>query len=246
MSKLCPQKNYFKIAQKFNKFYEITFKIIMLMSVIAIFLKLDILINIFSILSLVILGILKYLVQYNQEKAETIRRKDFIDNSFGTKLHEKSSIEYYDNDEIEEGFYKMSINLFENVFFSSKVSQKMKSKALISSIIPGFIVLGFAIFGFFSSPIALPILQIFLSQLFLSKLVLINDYNKKIEIFFDQLKKIFNSSDLLRSQPEIISILIAYESNISNHKLFLDDKIFEKLNPKLTEEWNEIKKKYGI
>src|SRR5205085_2889873 len=38
-------------------------------------------------------------------------RYDFYDNSFGTKfIYDKNSIDYYTNDEIPQGFYRMAVN----------------------------------------------------------------------------------------------------------------------------------------
>lgn len=251
MAKSSPQTNYFMRAKNLNKWYENLFIGIFLLSIIFTYFKIKILGDIFSIIFIFVLGILKYLIKHYQEKAEVIRRKDFIDNSFGTKLHNQSSIEYYDNEEIEKGLYKMMVNLFENSLFSKEVSDKMKSKAMVHSIIPSIIVLGFAIFGFSRNQIALPILQLFLSQLFILKVIIIWEYNKKVENTFNKILNLFDSpkkikEDIINYKPQILNILVEYECNISNSNLFLDGKIFDKLNPELTKEWEDMKNRYKI
>lgn len=55
-----------------------------------------------------------------QPMAANERRKGFIDNSLGTKLLEKPVLNYYDNDSIEKGPYKMLVNCYENCFFTYK------------------------------------------------------------------------------------------------------------------------------
>ena len=56
-----------------------------------------------------------------QPMAANERRKGFIDNSLGTKLLEKPVLNYYDNDSIEKGPYKMLVNCYENCFFTYNI-----------------------------------------------------------------------------------------------------------------------------
>ncbi|WP_394900163.1 hypothetical protein, partial [Clostridium butyricum] len=81
------------------------------------FISNDIFTNYLSIFSLIFLSILRYTREYYQEKGEAIRRADLIDNSFGTKLSIKSSLDYYSNDDVNNSLYKILINIFENCFF---------------------------------------------------------------------------------------------------------------------------------
>lgn len=60
-----------------------------------------------------------------QPMAANERRKGFIDNSLGTKLLEKPVLNYYDNDSIEKGPYKMLVNCYENCFFTYNIIKVM-------------------------------------------------------------------------------------------------------------------------
>ena len=82
------------------------------------------------------------------------------------------------------------------------------------------------------------------------KYINIYRYNKELEIIFEDLKKLF-SDKLLKENPEqkigeMIYIITKYECNISNYKLDLNSKIFEKENDILEKKWIEIKKRYEI
>jgi hypothetical protein len=51
-------------------------------------------------------------------QADSKRRDDFIDNSFGSTFSTNASVGYFDTDEIRPGLYKAASNLFENCFFN--------------------------------------------------------------------------------------------------------------------------------
>ncbi|BDU50897.1 hypothetical protein [Haliovirga abyssi] len=249
MAKSSPQTNFFMKSLYLDRWYNKIFILIIFLSIIFIFLKLDILVNILSILFIIVLGVLKYLIDFYREKGEIIRRRDFIDNSFGSKLHYENSEGYYDNEEIEEGLYKTIVNLFENTFFSKEISEKMKQKVLYNSIIPGIIIIGFSVLGFANSQIALPILQLFLSKIFIMKTINVWNYNKNTEDIFNRIIMLFNElkiEEIGKYEPQILNLWIEYECSISNYKLFLDSKIYNELNPILIEKWNIMKEKYKI
>ena len=71
-----------------------------------------------------------------QPMAANERRKGFIDNSLGTKLLEKPVLNYYDNDSIEKGPYKMLVNCYENCFFTYNIIKVMLPKMAIKNTIP--------------------------------------------------------------------------------------------------------------
>lgn len=77
------------------------------------------LLNILNYFSIIGYGILYIVVEIiMQPMVANERRKGFIDNSLGTKLLERPVLNYYDNDSIEQGPYKMLVNCYENCFFT--------------------------------------------------------------------------------------------------------------------------------
>ena len=185
-----------------------------------------------------------------RNNAEKTRRFDLFDNSFGTKYNISSSIEYYSNDNISLGIYKLIVNVFQNCFWSFEISKKMKKLELIKTIIFSIIIIIFAILGFSNHILSTSMLQLFLSREIIIKCINIYRYNKELEIIFEDLKKIF-SDKLIKENPgqkigEIIYIITKYECNISNYKLDLNSKIFKKENNILENKWVEIKKRYQI
>lgn len=249
MSRYAPQRNYFDIAEKLNKWESIIFIISFIFSLIfSIYLKDSNFSSIVSIILLVILTVLTFSTAYYQNKGDTIRRRDFIDNSFGTKLTIYSSVDYYTNSEVEFGMNKALINVFENLFFSLNIVKKMKNNSVIKMSIGLLILLLFATYGFANSLLALPILQLFLSKYFIEEFILLNNYVRELEILEQEIIDVLTIKEMnmVIREGRIMKILIGYECNISYSKIMLDSKIFNRMNDELSLKWNEIKIKYNI
>lgn len=251
MAKFTPQEELFKKLNFIEKWKTGCFIVSIIGTIILPILKNSNILNvIFSVFFLIILSSLDVWSESCRNNAEKTRRCDLFDNSFGTKYNTNYSIEYYSNDDISLGIYKTLVNIFQNCFWSFEISKKMKESELIKTILFSIIIIIFAIIGFSNNVFSIPMLQLFLSKEILIKYINIYIYNKELEIIFEDLKKLF-SDKLLKENPEqkigeMIYIITKYECNISNYKLDLNSKIFEKENDILEKKWIEIKKRYEI
>ncbi|NJA33044.1 hypothetical protein GSQ24_05130, partial [Clostridioides difficile] len=75
-------------------------------------------------------------------------------------------------------------------------------------------------------------------------------YLKNVESVFDSITDMFETGLVAKKdnkvESKIIKVLINYETNISSSKIFLNSKVYKKMNPELTGEWDKIKKRYNI
>lgn len=250
MSSYSPQTKYFEIAVKFKKVNTFLFWVFFILSIIFTFQNNNNLITCFSIISLIILNILDIFICNYQEKGESKRRNDFIDNSFDCKYSTHNSIEYYDNDEIHYGLYKALVNVYQNAFFSKEILSYTRKFIIIKNVIPCMIIVIFSFIGFSNSNFALPILQLFFSKYFILDLINTSGYLKNVESVFDSITDMFETGLVAKKdnkvESKIIKVLINYETNISSSKIFLNSKVYKKMNPELTGEWDKIKKRYNI
>lgn len=254
MAKYSPQTNYFNIAKKIDSFEKGFVFIVTILSIMAtIFLEGNSLLSMsLVVISAVGVFVFDYYLDQYQHMAESVRRKSFIDNSFGSKMLSEESEGYYDNDELEKGLYKALINIYENSLFSYNIAKKMQTKSTIRNLIWLAFLLGFAIIGFAKCNFAAAILQLYLSKYYLQELVTIRNYVRDIKEVYDRIQDLFDDT-MAKEQlekgiphPKEIYCLIEYESNISWYKLFLDSKLYNKMNEPLTKEWEQIKKRYQI
>ncbi|MFA6924681.1 MAG: hypothetical protein WC223_10575 [Bacteroidales bacterium] len=253
-----PQYSLFKIINKLSSVRQVVFWTILGLSIIPVAFKEyfdgSVLINIINILNIVgismffILEIISDFILIPQ--ADNKRRDDFIDNSFGSIFSPSNSIGYYDNDEISKGLYKASVNLFENCFYTYSLVKVTTSKKIIIPSIMLLFMVAFSYYGFKEVPFALSVLQALFSAnilgLLIKHLILLNS----LSIIQDYWITLFQHEDLkentFKYQPSIYRYWLQYETLHSKINAGIPEKVFKKLNPLLTEEWNKLKVKYNI
>jgi len=175
-----------------------------------------------------------------------LRRKGFIDNSLGSKLLEKELIGYFSNDNIPVGSYKLAVNCFENAFFTFNIAKAMTLYIVIKNAIFSIFFIGCAYIGFTNNVVALPILQIFISSLFLTQLIHHLNFTSKLKSLNEKFRFLFESKLGKNDLSYPIFFILDYETVLAYNKSPLSNKVFNRLNPKLTIEWEGIKKRYDI
>jgi hypothetical protein len=258
MAEFSPHTDIYKIKNRLENINKFIFWLTLLLSVFPILFakfftqyKFVDLVNIFNIIGIALFFIIEIMNEYILlPLADNRRRDDFIDNSFGSKFSIKSSIDYYDNQEIEKGIYKAAVNQFENCFFTySLVKISTVSKIVIPTTM--LIIMSIiAYYGFSQVPFALTILQAFFSANILGNLVkhlilmnrLANIQDSWLQIF----QNIEFKNEALKYQPHILRFWLQYETLHSKINANISSRVFEKNNLRLTEDWNNLKTKYNI
>lgn len=252
MNKKVPFKNDFDKAKKLKKIR------IWLLYISSILLIINFLFknNAFSIgpwierinsLIIIVFLSLEILVAYFHLRAEKQRRQDMIDNSFGSLVAEERTNNYYSNDKIKNGLYKMGVNSFESCYFSYNIAKEELSRLWFKSIILSIIFVLLAICGYsgcvmFFIQLSIPVVLIQQSihhTIFVSKL---NTVCERYRSLFDSLR---DANDIDNSSIVILNIL-EYEAALSWGNILLNEKIYEKMNESLSEKWNHIKEEYSI
>lgn len=258
MAEFAPQTNLYKIINRLSSISQFLFWAILVLSIIPLIFgefciahKLVDLINICNIIGIGLffsIEILNDLILIPQ--ADSKRRDDFIDNSFGSKFSTKNSIEYYDNDEVGLGLYKASVNLFENCFFTYSLVKITTISKIVIPILMLFSMVVIAFYGFREVPFALSILQALFSAnilgLLIKHLILLN----KLSTIQDFWINLFQNEDFknktYKYQAHVYRYWLQYETLHSRINAGIPDKTFLKYNPSLTTDWNNLKIKYSI
>ena len=182
----------------------------------------------------------KFMLQLVEQK----RRRDFIDNSLNTNLADFKSQGYYSNDDIDSGVYKMGVNCFENSFFSMSISGKMIWKAILTSIVV-FLIFICLVMGTDKITVA-TFLQFALPYSLLQQTIILIIYYFQIGSIFNYFKLLFSSAQDGKKELLLIHNVINYESTLSWSGVILADKLFEKYNDVLSEQWEVIKSEHKI
>lgn len=202
--------------------------------------NLNVLLSIIAVIYFVVTLILNHLFY----KAENNRYTDFIDNSLGTKLLEKNSINYFTNHSIEFGIKKLGVNCFESSYFSKRISSKMLPKLIFQT---SLVLILFLISSFYLSKNHFAIiLQIALPISIITELIKIIYFNSYVTEVFENFKKIFSCIDHKNVENQILINVLNYEKTLSYFCVNLDSKIYSEMNGKLSKDWFEIKERYEI
>lgn len=205
--------------------------------------------KIVNYISIIGYGLLYIIVEIiMQPMAANGRRKGFIDNSLGTKLLDKPVLNYYDNDSIEQGPYKMLVNCYENCFFTYQIIKAMLPKMIAKNTVLFILLLIFAYYGIRDNIVAIPFLQLFLSSLFLIELIYHISFFFRLQYLCERFKMIFSApkSTKNKTMQDAIYMVLEYETTLAYNKSPNSNSVYQKLNNKLTEEWSSIKQQYDI
>ena len=180
--------------------------------------------------------------------AENLRRKQLLSDALGVPLTSEQTKGYYNN-EITPSITRLGASILENSFFAKNVCYEMAKTERLKV----FIYFLFWIAAISCRNIDLGLVLI-LTQVLFSSEILIRLI--KIEILRSHNVSIYNdlySHFLNRVSPSYlpgIAILLhsfaSYESAKSAASIKQSSKIFHKLNPKLSAEWEDIRKQLGI
>ena len=179
-----------------------------------------------------------------------LRRRGFIDNSLGARLLTGSTQGYYTNDSIEPGLYKMSVNCYENCYFTYNIANDMTPRVAAKNIVFFAVFLALAYTGLQGNIVGLPIVQILFSTLFITELIYHLAFVARLKNLLERYGEYFNDTlhvQQKRSDPQYsILFLLEYETALAFNKAPLSDKTYQRLNAKLSGEWDSIKQRYDI
>ncbi len=258
MAEYAPQYNLFRTLNRLASVSQFIFWTILVFSIVPVVFKefyetqnLINIINIFNIIGISLFFVLEVISDYIlMPQADSKRRDDFIDNSFGSVFSPNNSVGYYDNDEVNKGLYKAAVNLFENCFFTYSLVKVTTIKKIVTPAIMLLFMIVFAYYGFKEVPFALSVLQALFSAnilgLLIKHLILLN----RLTTIQDSWIALFQHDDIksntYKYQTFVYRYWLQYEALHSKINAGIQEKIYEEHNPSLTNEWNKMKLKYNI
>lgn len=258
MAKFAPHYNLFKIINALRSTITVVFWGILIVSIIPFIVKffgikchIDDILDIANIIFLFFYFLIDIIIEFILiPQADFKRRDDFLDNSFGSNFALQPSVGYFDNDEVAHGIYKAAVNLFENCFFTHSLVKYITIRKIVLPLSVLLIVAVFAYIGFKDAPIALSILQALFSATILGGLIKhlilmarLNTIEKDWVFLFQDPDFKIRTADYAH---KIYRNWLNYESLHSKIPAEIPRSIYKKLNPKLTSDWELLKKRFKI
>lgn len=185
---------------------------------------------------------------YLVPRAERMRRKQLLSNSFGTALSLDMTSLYYNN-AYSPSLIRLGANVMENSFFSKEVSGKMLIK---SRFVTGAYAIAWLIaitLKHNNLEVLISITQLVFSAEIIAQWMNLEFLHFRYERIFEQLHAHFLheiGEESHRAVATIIDAFVEYEAAKSSAGLLLSSKIFFKLNPMLTARWDQIRKDLKI
>ncbi|MGL5617049.1 MAG: hypothetical protein ACRDD2_12620 [Sarcina sp.] len=252
MTRYVPCHEYFECAKKIDGWQKIVFWISFIISSILIILtikfkELSALGTWVTFIVVPILFILNHLMKYYQNKGEDTRRRDYWDNSFGTRINDTNSTGYYTNNELDFGIIKAFYNTFENIVHSLRTSEKMIVKSTWFVGIMAVMLIIFCGIGLVQDSLGLSFLQLFFSKYILEDYMNLIFFKNELDKIKGKIQEILNEElDLGNFENNAIKILMDYECNLSKYGILLDTKIFNENNERVSREWENLKLRYPL
>ncbi len=243
---------HYKIIDKLNKTTSTLFWVNAALSISVFFVDeylaaKNILLFVFTITTLGYFVIDNYLSIFKIPKVEDRRRVHLLTNSFNVPLDNERTNMYYNNN-IEPSLLKLGANIFENSLFAERVTHEMAKRERIKV---GIFVVVFVI-ALMLRTTEIELISILAQTLFASTLIpayiRLEVLHFKNKVIFDSLHDIFllqnqrTNDDNERLSAKLLDCFVKYESAKAYSGVKQDSKIFHKINPQVTQEWEEIKR----
>ncbi|PJE47060.1 MAG: hypothetical protein CUR34_05905 [Sediminibacterium sp.] len=251
-----PLRESFKFAKKIDS---IAFKMLIFSALLTTFnfiiIKyLDSLKELSEILSntntvtIVLFALLKFAVGYIIFHSSFAKRSDFVDNSFGTNYSSNKSNKYYNNDTIENGILRMGTNSFESCYFTYNLAIKELKNKWIINLIVSVIMLSLAVQGY--NTVLTMLLQLTLPIYIISDAVNHTIFCLRIKNILNSFCRLYNDLKeeeiTQKKEPEIILTVLNYETTLSTFNLLINESLYTKHNPQLSEQWEKLKEQYKL
>ena len=173
-------------------------------------------------------------------EAERVRRKNSIENGFGTRLSEFETYEYYNNNS-KESLEKYALNLLESNFVSKDTAGKM---IIWSGIKSAFAIAVLVVACRFlpNSVFLLIIAQTALSTYVFMDTIQLVFYKLRMENLYKEGYVMLITPGIKgRSKNAVLlAFAVEYETIKAYYKIRLDEKIFMKNRDMLSEQWQQV------
>lgn len=179
--------------------------------------------------------------------AERKRTLQYIDNSFDTNFGGKKLEGYFTQEKLDHGFYKFSVNCYENTFHSYNIVKEMQGwvygrAALVFLVFVFSAAVGEKSIVRYLSEAVLP-LALVQSAIKLAFLMFrLNSLQETFAAFFTSIR----DGGFERREPEAVKNIITYETTLAWASTPLSSKIFNKRKDELARQWEELKEQLHI
>lgn len=174
-------------------------------------------------------------------RAEDARRKEFLSNTFGFDLIHQRTTGYYNNDE-SDPHKRMGLSVLENLFFTKAILRAMAPIARAKAIVYLGIWLAVVVWRDTPPDWIAAAAQVLFGEEIIARWLRLEWARSRAERIYDATHRLFQSNpDPSRLFAYAVDTFADYESGKALGGIVLSQKIFDRMNPALSMEWEGIK-----
>lgn len=183
---------------------------------------------------------------YLQPRAERKRRQDFVSAAFGADLIHQRTDGYYNND-CRDPVRRLAAQTLENSLFSKSIAGRMARRERIH--IAAYTIIWLLCVFNRQTDLGLVVAasQVVFGQQIVLRWVQLEWSRICFERTFDDLYSLFLSKPpIAKFNPIAVDALLNYETAKASAAVTLSSKVFDEINPSVTEEWQKIRASLNI
>lgn len=179
-------------------------------------------------------------------RAERARRKNSIQTAFRVRLDKYETKDYYNNT-IKDPELSYATNQFESIFFTKEISEKMLFGAVIKMLV-AVVVLIVSCRLIANDNVLLIVAQTVFSATVIEDTILLIIFAQRISNLYEEAYHAFITVGISKASQRVWLryFCVEYECIKAHYRIRLNEAIFRKLNPELSEEWNSLSKQIKI
>lgn len=176
-------------------------------------------------------------------QAEEEKRKDLLDNAFGTHLSEHDSNSYYSNETTPKGIKKLAVNNYESSFFTQRILSAGMGRqiALFISVLLVFVVVSLLA----NRDAVVLLLQLALPVNIIVEFVRYCSTYYRVKKLTLTYRMLFDNNKQPRPADLLLNVL-NYTAALAYGKTLLDEKKYNQMNESLSLEWENIRKSLNL
>lgn len=246
---------YYKPLQRAEKAGDVLFWLISALSIAALFVDKSVYPMASDAVQIaLIICVVLFFVQGQVQKlylfprAEDKRRQQLLSDSFGVALTHEETVGYYNNDQTSP-LKRLAASVMESAFFTNAITRIMLPAERTKTI--GYILI--YLVAALNRSSDLEFLAIAAQALFGGEIVArwlrLEWLRFRSEQAFNNFNRLFVTRPAFTkavTQSEALDLFSFYEATKSTAAMLLSQKVFDQHNPRLTQDWEQIRTKLGI
>ena len=183
---------------------------------------------------------------YLTPRAEDKRRQDFFSSACNVSLTHEKTDGYYNN-ELKDPVRRIAAQVLENSLFTKEISLQMARRERFKA--GSYLILWLALLFYRRVDIGWLVAasQVLFSEQILSKWLRLEWLRVRSEKTFDDVFRLFQTRPKsAQFHAHALDAVTMYESAKATAAITLSSKIFDRLNPSLSDEWERIKRMLNL